>query len=131
MIEARTVPIHRLVGRTAVGIGTDWAASDNAMDMLGQARLAALVGKQLADDPAALPVRTMLRLATIEGARVLLKLGDSVTTRVARVHPTSMARLIDLEAFRARIETVAASAAEPTIAEFLEAWRRADRGERF
>ena len=32
---------------------------------------AALVGKQLADDPAALPVRTMLRLATIEGARVL------------------------------------------------------------
>ena len=70
-IEARTVPIHRLVGRTAIGIGTDWAASDNAMDMLGQTRLAALVGKQLAGDPAALPVRTMLRLATIEGARVL------------------------------------------------------------
>ncbi len=70
-IEARTVPIHRLVGRAAVGIGTDWAASDNAMDMLGQTRLAALVGKQLADDPAALPVRTMLSLATIEGARVL------------------------------------------------------------
>ncbi len=70
-IEARTVPIHRLVGRTAVGIGTDWAASDNAMDMLGQTRLAAMIGKHLADDPAALPIRTMLRLATIEGARVL------------------------------------------------------------
>jgi 5-methylthioadenosine/S-adenosylhomocysteine deaminase len=70
-IEARTVPLHRLVGRTAVGIGTDWAASDNAMDMLAETRLAALVGKQSADDPAALPVRTMLRLATIEGARVL------------------------------------------------------------
>ncbi len=70
-IEARTMPLHRLVGRTAVGIGTDWAASDNAMDILGQTRLAALVGKQLADDPAALPVRTMLRMATIEGARVL------------------------------------------------------------
>jgi 5-methylthioadenosine/S-adenosylhomocysteine deaminase len=70
-IEARTVPIHRLVGRAAVGIGTDWAASDNAMDMMAETRLAALVGKQLADDPAALPVRTMLRLATIEGARTL------------------------------------------------------------
>jgi len=70
-IEARTVPLHRLVGRTAVGIGTDWAASDNGMDMLGQTRLAALVGKQMADDPAALPIRTMLRLATIDGARTL------------------------------------------------------------
>lgn len=70
-IEARTAPIYRLVGRTAVGIGTDWAASDNAMDMLGQTRLAALVGKQLADDPAALPIRTMLRFATIEGARAI------------------------------------------------------------
>jgi 5-methylthioadenosine/S-adenosylhomocysteine deaminase len=70
-IEARTVPIHRLLGRAHIGLGTDWAASDNAMDMLAEARLAALIGKHLADDPTALPIRTVLRFATIEGAKVL------------------------------------------------------------
>jgi 5-methylthioadenosine/S-adenosylhomocysteine deaminase len=70
-IEARTVPVHRLIGRAAVGLGTDWAASDNAMDILAEARLAAMIGKHLADDPTALPIATMLRMATIEGARAL------------------------------------------------------------
>jgi len=70
-IEARTVPLHRLVGRVAVGLGTDWTASDNAMDLLVEARLAALVGKLLADNPEVLPVRQMIRMLTIDGARVL------------------------------------------------------------
>lgn len=70
-IEGRTLPLARLAGRVAIGIGTDWAASDNAMDMLAECRVAALVGKLLADDPAALPVEAMLRMATIDGARVL------------------------------------------------------------
>lgn len=70
-IEARIPPIHRLMGAASIGIGTDWAASDNAMDMLVETRLAAMAGKMKADDPTALPVATMLRLATIEGARVL------------------------------------------------------------
>lgn len=70
-IEGRTMPLARLIGAAAIGIGTDWAASDNAMDMLAECRVAALVGKLLADDPAALPVEAMLRMATIDGARVL------------------------------------------------------------
>jgi 5-methylthioadenosine/S-adenosylhomocysteine deaminase len=70
-IEARTIPLHRYVGRVPVGLGTDWTASDNAMDMIWEARLAALVGKQSAGDPIALPVATMLRMMTVEGARVL------------------------------------------------------------
>ncbi len=71
-IEARTLPVARLIGRgNAIGLGTDWAVSDNAMDMFFEARLAALVGKQLADDPVALPVAAMLRMMTIDGARVL------------------------------------------------------------
>jgi 5-methylthioadenosine/S-adenosylhomocysteine deaminase len=70
-IEARTIPLHRFVGRVPVGLGTDWTASDNAMDMIWEARLAALVGKQSAGDPTVLPVRRMLRMMTIEGARVL------------------------------------------------------------
>jgi 5-methylthioadenosine/S-adenosylhomocysteine deaminase len=70
-IEARTLPIQRLLGQALIGLGTDWAASDNAMDMLAEARLAALIGKHLADDPTALPIRTVLRMATIEGAKAL------------------------------------------------------------
>jgi 5-methylthioadenosine/S-adenosylhomocysteine deaminase len=70
-IEARTIPLHRYAGRVPVGLGTDWTASDNAMDMFWEARLAALVGKMNAGDPTALPVRSMIRMMTIEGARVL------------------------------------------------------------
>ena len=39
--------------------------------MLFEARLAALVGKMLAGDPELLPVSRMVRLLTIDGARVL------------------------------------------------------------
>ncbi|HEV2551076.1 MAG TPA: amidohydrolase family protein [Stellaceae bacterium] len=70
-IEARTLPLHRLLGRVPIGLGTDWTASDNAMDLLAEARIAALVGKLLADDPEALPVRSMMRMLTVDGARVL------------------------------------------------------------
>lgn len=70
-IEARTLPVARLVGRVPIGLGTDWTASNNSMDMLIEARLAALVGKMRADDPQALPVRLMVRMLTIDGARVL------------------------------------------------------------
>lgn len=70
-IEARTPPIHRLIGKAALGIGTDWTASDNAMDMLFETRLAAMIAKREADDPEALPIVTMLRCATIDGARAL------------------------------------------------------------
>jgi 5-methylthioadenosine/S-adenosylhomocysteine deaminase len=70
-VEARTVAIHRLVGTVAVGLGTDWTASDNAMDLMAEARLAALVGKLKADDPRVLSVREMIRMLTREGARAL------------------------------------------------------------
>lgn len=70
-IEARTLPLARYVGRTPVGLGTDWTASNNSMDMFWEMRLAALVGKMKADDPEVLDTRQMLRLATIDGAKVL------------------------------------------------------------
>jgi 5-methylthioadenosine/S-adenosylhomocysteine deaminase len=54
-----------------VGIGTDGAASNNRLDMLGELRLAALLGKAVAADPAALPAHQVLRMATLNGARAL------------------------------------------------------------
>lgn len=70
-IEARTAKLHRFIGKIAVGLGTDWTASNNSNDLLAEARLASLVGKLIADDPTALDLKTMLRLLTVEGARVL------------------------------------------------------------
>ncbi|MFO1087796.1 MAG: amidohydrolase family protein [Reyranellaceae bacterium] len=70
-IEARTMPLARLIGRVPIGLGTDWTVTNNSMDMLAEARLAALVGKMRADDPTVLTVRQMLRMLTIDGARVL------------------------------------------------------------
>lgn len=54
-----------------VGIGTDGAASNNRLDMIGEMRLSALLGKAVAADPAALPAHQALHMATLAGARAL------------------------------------------------------------
>lgn len=54
-----------------VGIGTDGAASNNRLDMIGELRLAALLGKGVAGDPSAMPAHQVLRMATLAGARAL------------------------------------------------------------
>ena len=54
-----------------VALGTDGAASNNDLDMLGEMRCAALVAKGVAADPTALPASAALRMATINGARAL------------------------------------------------------------
>jgi 5-methylthioadenosine/S-adenosylhomocysteine deaminase len=88
-IEARTLPIHRLLGRVPIGLGTDWTASDNAMDLLTEARIAALAGNLLADDPEALPVESMIRMMTIDGARVL-----GIDHLVGSIEPSKRADLV-------------------------------------
>ena len=71
-VEARTPPIARLKqAGVPVGLGTDWTASNNAMDLFLEMRIAGLVGKLKADDPTSLPVTELMRMATIEGAEVL------------------------------------------------------------
>jgi 5-methylthioadenosine/S-adenosylhomocysteine deaminase len=54
-----------------VGLGTDGAASNNSLDMFEEMRLAALVAKGASGRADALPARTALRMATINGARAL------------------------------------------------------------
>jgi 5-methylthioadenosine/S-adenosylhomocysteine deaminase len=54
-----------------VALGTDSAASNNVLDMLGEMRTAALLAKTQAQDAAALPAASALRMATIDGARTL------------------------------------------------------------
>ena len=54
-----------------VALGTDGAASNNDLNMIGEMRSAAMLGKLVAGDPAALPAETVLRMATINGAQAL------------------------------------------------------------
>jgi len=54
-----------------VALGTDGAASNNDLNMFGEMRSAALLGKALANDTTVLPAHRVLRMATLNGARAL------------------------------------------------------------
>ncbi len=54
-----------------VALGTDGAASNNDLDMLGEMRTAALLAKGVAEDASAVSAATALRMATLNGAKAL------------------------------------------------------------
>jgi len=54
-----------------VSIGTDGAASNNRIDMFAEMRLASLLAKVASGDAAALPAASVVRMATLGGARAI------------------------------------------------------------
>ncbi len=54
-----------------VALGTDGAASNNDLDMFGELRTAALLGKWVGRNAGVLPAQDVLRMATLDGARAL------------------------------------------------------------
>jgi 5-methylthioadenosine/S-adenosylhomocysteine deaminase len=54
-----------------VGLGTDGAASNNDLSVLGEMRTAALLGKGIRRDPAAITAETVVCMATRGGAQAL------------------------------------------------------------
>jgi 5-methylthioadenosine/S-adenosylhomocysteine deaminase len=65
-------PITRcLTAGINVALGTDGAASNNDLDMLGEMRTAALLAKAVANDASAVPAMIALQMATINGAKAL------------------------------------------------------------
>ena len=65
-------PVERLwQAGVNVAIGTDGAASNNDLDLLGETRTAALLAKAVAGSATALNAHRALRLATLNGARAL------------------------------------------------------------
>jgi len=54
-----------------IALGTDGPASNNDLDMIGEMRAAALLGKLVSGDASALPAHEVLRMATLNGALAL------------------------------------------------------------
>ncbi len=54
-----------------VGLGTDGVASNNNLDLFDEMRFASLVRKLFAKDGTVLPARQVIRMATINSAKVL------------------------------------------------------------
>ncbi len=65
-------PIERLWNAGVnVAIGTDGAAGNNTLDLLGETRTAALLAKAVAQSASAVTAHQALRMATLNGARAL------------------------------------------------------------
>lgn len=86
-------PVSKLIDAGVnVALGTDGAASNNDLDMFGEMRSAALLGKAVAGDPAALPAETVLRMATLGGARAL-----GLDDKIGSIEPGKAADLVAVQ----------------------------------
>jgi cytosine/adenosine deaminase-related metal-dependent hydrolase len=66
-----TAPVHRMIAkRVPVGLGVDGSASNDAGNMLGEARQAMLL-QRVGIGPRAMTARQALEIATVGGSRVL------------------------------------------------------------
>lgn len=75
-----------------LALGTDGAASNNDLDMLGELRTAALLAKGVAESASAVPAATALRMATINGARAL-----GMDEEIGSIEPGKSADLLALD----------------------------------
>jgi len=89
-------PLSKLLASGVnVALGTDGAASNNDLDMFGEMRTAALLGKGVAQRADVVHASEVLRMATLNGARAL-GLGD----RVGSLEPGKEADLICVDLSR-------------------------------
>lgn len=77
-LAAGIAPVEKMLSaKLLVGLGTDGAASNNRLDMFTEMRMAALLQKAHTGNPSVLPAETVLKMATINGAKAL-GLGDLI-----------------------------------------------------
>ncbi|MFO7838923.1 MAG: amidohydrolase [Desulfosalsimonadaceae bacterium] len=71
-LAAGVAPVPRLLDAgVCVGLGTDGCTSNNNLDMFAEMDTAAKIHKVQSGDPTVVDARTVVRMATIEGARAL------------------------------------------------------------
>lgn len=84
-----------------VGIGTDGAASNNRLDLLGEARTAALLAKGSSGDATAWSAAQTLEAMTLGGARAL-----GLADRIGSIEPGKQADLVAVELTAAEVSPV-------------------------
>jgi 5-methylthioadenosine/S-adenosylhomocysteine deaminase len=75
-----------------VALGTDGAASNNRLDVFGEARVAALLAKGVSGDAGVIPAAEALQMATLNGARALGLDGE-----IGSIEPGKQADLIAVD----------------------------------
>ena len=81
-----------------VGVGTDGPASNNALDILAELKIVALLQKGVGHAPRAMPAADVVAMATVDGAAIL-GLGDEL----GRLAPGYLADVILVDATRAHL----------------------------
>lgn len=91
-------PVNKLLAAGVnVALGTDGAASNNDLDMLGEMRTAALLAKAQAGDPRAVPASTALRMATLSGAEAMGWADEIGSLEVGKAADVAAIHLGDIE----------------------------------
>jgi len=86
-------PVHQLLqAGVNVGLGTDGAASNNDLDMLGEMRSAALLAKGVTGNAAAVSAEEALEMATLGGARAI-----GLADEIGSLEPGKAADVISID----------------------------------
>jgi 5-methylthioadenosine/S-adenosylhomocysteine deaminase len=110
-----------------VGVGTDGAASNNRLDVLGEARLAALLAKGTSGDPTALPAHAALHMATLGGAKALAldaKIGSLVAGKRADITAIDLSAIELAPCYDAASQIVYAAGAQHVSDVWVDGQRR-------
>ena len=92
-LASGVAPVPRmLAAEVRLGLGTDGAASNNDLDMIGEMGSAARLHKAATLDPTAAPAHAVLRMATLGGAEAL-----HMEDRIGSLEPGKRADLIVLD----------------------------------
>jgi 5-methylthioadenosine/S-adenosylhomocysteine deaminase len=92
-IEGALAPIPALVRAGAhVALGTDWAVTNNGMDLFDEMKCAGVLNKVAGGDPSVLPSATLLRMATIDAARAL-----GLDRQIGSLEPGKRADIVTLD----------------------------------
>ncbi|MDR7419375.1 MAG: amidohydrolase [Armatimonadota bacterium] len=71
-IEGRVAPVAAMMrAGVRVALATDWAPTNNGMDLFDEMKCAGVLNKVAADDPRVVPVARLLEMTTIDAARAL------------------------------------------------------------
>ena len=95
-------PVTRLLAAGVnVALGTDGAANNNDLNLLGEMRTAALLAKAIAGSAAAVPAAAALRMATINGAQAL-----GLEREIGSIEPGKSADLVAVDLREPRTQPV-------------------------